>query len=490
MNHEHSITGSLFGLDKDFLLKNQLLQVLDNASNYLTSSEIAAQINGISADIILQTCRSIRDDLQKHEELEDCRLEIHQTLGIRLLRKEMPLKKLIDFYAKQELAYILIQELFHYRELVSYDFYENQHVSESTLRRKIKAINQSLNKYHIHITFAQKIKLVGSEIAIRSFYFYFLFLVYRQLPAVPGIEKRGFFESRTQKIQDYLNLTLTPKEFNLFALIYYTHEHGVHSGVPLHPSEEEKKLFNQFHLPPKPAFLNNWSLDDWHFLLLFTTATDLFHHTFDVKAVDLIKPLFSFESKIWIQAFQMSFHPLTSEEKELAYQTVSKARILSTFISIEDDFFRLFRLIHFEVFKQQNPYFYKRFQQFWDDFGTKVPILHTNTFKFTSLMLAIHFAPLDTRLYSLQVAVYSEVSSLFAKYLTDRLSTKFKIKYDLHFVDDFEEADLIISTSSLSIEEQNDVPTIIIDPLLNQNDVLRIDQAIQQMIQKEQNLLF
>lgn len=490
MNHEQKVTDSLFGLDKDFLLKNQLLQILDNAPNYLSSSELSAHMTGISVDIIQQTCRSIRDDLQNLYQPEECRLDIHPTLGIRFFRREIPLKQVIDFYATQELSYILIQELFHYRELISYDFYEEQHVSESTLRRKIKVINQSLNKYHIHITFAQKIKLTGSEIAIRSFYFYFLFLVYRQLPALPNIAEQGFFESRTSKIQDHLKLTLTPKEFNVFSLLYYTNEHGIHSGIPLGLTEAEKTLFNQFDLPVKPFFLNNWSLDDWQYFLIFTASTNLFQHDFEVKSRNLIKPLFTFESKTWIHAFQLSFHQLTSEEQELIYQTVSKDSILTTFISIEDEFFRLFRMIDFEIFQQRNPYFYKRFQQFWDDFRVKVPNLDTSTFKFTSLMLAIYFAPLDTQLYSLQIAIYSEVSSLFAKYLADRLNAQFKVKYDFHFTDDFEQADLIISTFPLSQEETGNTPSITIDPLLNQNDLLRIDQTIQQFIKDEQKNLF
>lgn len=490
MNIEHDTVDSLFGLDKEFLLKNQLLQILDNSPDYLTASELATRIQGVSVVTIQQTCRKLQTDFQELYQAAECELLIHSTLGVRLLRKTISFKKVIDFYASQELSYTLLEVLFRYRELIAYDFYEEQHVSESTLRRKIRVINQSLHKYNLHITFAQKIKLTGSEIAIRSFYFYFLFLIYRQLPEVPDIAEHGFFESRTLKIQRHLGLSLTLKELGVFSLIYYVHEHGVHSGTPLRLTAEEKERFNQFNLPLKPIFLNSWSLDDWQFFLLFTIATNLFQHDFSVSSKDFLTPLFAFESKAWSQTFKVTFKQLTSEDHELINQSIKKTLLLSTFISIEDELFRLFQMINFETFKQQNPYFYERFEQFWDDFRYKIPQLDTNAFKFTSLMLVTYLSPLETQLYSLHVAVYSEVSSLFSHYLSDRLNSKFKAKYVFNFTSDFDEADLIITTFTLSPEEYKETPHVIIDPLLTQNDLIRIEKVIQKVIAKRQENLF
>ena len=265
MKTEHSKIKSLFGLEKDFLLKNQLLQLLDNSSDYITFTEIACHLKYYSVELLQHTCRNIQQDFLKNYSVKQCELVIHPHFGVRLLRNSISLKELVDYYAEQELSYILLQELFRYRELIASDFYENQYVSESTLRRKIKRINQSLAHYNLRITFAYKIKLTGSELAIRSFYFYFLFLFYRQLPAVPGIAEQGFFESKAIKIQNHLGLTLSLKELGVFSLIYYVHEHGVHSGTPLRLTEKENEHFHQFDFPPKPNFLNNWSFNDWQF---------------------------------------------------------------------------------------------------------------------------------------------------------------------------------------------------------------------------------
>ena len=51
MKTEHSKIKSLFGLEKDFLLKNQLLQLLDNSSDYITFTEIACHLKYYSVDI-------------------------------------------------------------------------------------------------------------------------------------------------------------------------------------------------------------------------------------------------------------------------------------------------------------------------------------------------------------------------------------------------------------------------------------------------------
>lgn len=489
MKTEHSKIKSLFGLEKDFLLKNQLLQLLDNSSDYITFTEIACHLKYYSVELLQQTCRKIQQDFLKNYSVKQCELVIHPHFGVRLLRKSISLKELVDYYADQELSYILLQELFRYRELIASDFYENQHVSESTLRRKIKRINQSLAHYNLRITFAYKIKLTGSELAIRSFYFYFLFLFYRQLPAVPGIAEQGFFESKAIKIQNHLGLTFSLKELGVFSLIYYVHEHGVHSGTPLRLTEKENELFHQFDFPPKPNFLNNWSFNDWQFFLLFTMATDLFEQDFDIATRDVLVPLFAFESLAWGQAFKMAFGQLTSEEQALVHEAIQKSLVLSYFISIDDEFFRLFQVINFETFQQQNPLFYQRFEQFWNDFRFKVPALDSSSFKFTSLMLASYFSPLDTQLYSVKIAVYSEVSSHFSYYLANRLKSQFKTKYDFVFITEFQQADLIITTFELPAGECYETPQIIIDPLLTSNDLLLIDQWIEKMIVKESDLL-
>lgn len=489
MKTEHSKIKSLFGLEKDFLLKNQLLQLLDNSSDYITFTEIACHLKYYSVELLQQTCRKIQQDFLKNYSAKQCELVIHPHFGVRLFRKSISLKELVDYYADQELSCILLQELFRYRELIASDFYENQHVSESTLRRKIKRINQSLAHYNLRITFAYKIKLTGSELAIRSFYFYFLFLFYRQLPAVPGIAEQVFFESKAIKIQNHLGLTLSLKELGVFSLIYYAHEHGVHSGTPLRLTEKENELFHQFDFPPKPNFLNNWSFNDWQFFLLFTMATDLFEQDFDIATRDVLVPLFVFESLAWGQAFKMAFGQLTGEEQALVHEAIQKSLVLSYFISIDDEFFRLFQVINFETFQQQNPLFYQRFEQFWNDFRFKVPALDSSSFKFTSLMLASYFSPLDTQLYSVKIAVYSEVSSHFSYYLANRLTSQFKTKYDFVFITDFQQADLIITTFKLPAEECYETPQIIIDPLLTSNDLLLIDQWIEKMIMKKSDLL-
>ena len=104
-------------------------------------------------------------------------------------------------------------------------------------------------------------------------------------------------------------------------------------------------------------------------------------------------------------------------------------------------------------------------------------------------MLASYFSPLDTQLYSVKIAVYSEVSSHFNYYLANRLKSQFKTKYDFVFITDFQQADLIITTFELPAEECYETPQIIIDPLLTSNDLLLIDQWIEKTIMKESDLL-
>ncbi|NLM67836.1 MAG: helix-turn-helix domain-containing protein [Enterococcus sp.] len=485
MNNELLKAQTLFGLDKEFLIKNQLLRILDNSTTYLTTAELTNRFFEVSQDTIQQACRTLKSDIELLYSENECRLIIHQRYGIKLVREQKSLKKLLNYYIQQELSFILLRDLLLHRELISYDFLEESHVSESTLRRKIKTINRSLNKYELHITYAQKIRIVGTEVAIRSFYFLFLFLIYRQISTADFIVEPGFFESRGNKIRKYLNLSLNLKDFDVFMLVYYAHEHGVHTGIPLRLSDDQKKLFNHFEIPSKPIFLNNWSLDDWQFFLLFLSSSNLFEESFSVKYRDHFLLSEQKETQAWIDTYEPHFQALTVKEKEFVQQTIAKSLVFQSFILIEDELFRLFEMVDLDSFNQLSPYYFGRFQSFWEEFRYLVPSLDCQSFQFTSLMLSVYLSPLDVRLHELTLCIYTEFSVLFKNFLQERLVMQFKMKYSLAFTNQPAEADLIISTLPLFEEELTKAMHIIIEPFCSSNDLERIDTKLQTIIQNQ-----
>lgn len=482
MIKEHMKALSPLGLDRDFLLKSQLLQLLDNAHDFLTTSEIAKQIPQFSIDVVQQACRTLKEDLNNFFPEPACEFIISKRSGIRLIRREVTLKQLINHYAQQDLSFILIQELFLYREIVSIDFYEAHHISESTLRRKVRSINTTINQYNIHITFAQKTKLTGSEFAIRSFYFSFLFLLYRQLSSLPLLEQPGIFESRSLKILDYLEIPLTIREFDVFALVYYAYEHGVSTGIPLKLSEEETYLFQQFHFPAKPSFLNQWSLIEWQFFLLFLYSSELFHYNFNVSLKDSAFNEALEDSFNWVRAFQQTFHPLNVRQQQAIFQAISKYITLSHFVFMRDEIFSLFRIVNYEMLELAAPSYYTRFLEFWATFKEQSPTLSSNLFRLKSFTLMAYFSPLIAPLEPIAIAIYSEFSGFLSKYLIDRLTIQFQARYQLTFVDSFLDADLILSTTSLHPDELLGTPSIVIEPTLNTMDFVLIQDKIQWII--------
>ena len=484
MKNEHKQSIMLLGLDKEFLLKTQLLQLLDDADGFLTTNEIAQKISHFSADTIQQTCRLLKDDLQALHPSSECELIISKRYGIRLTRNNVTLKQLINFYAEQDLSFILLRKILHYRELTSVDFYEEQHISESTLRRKVKSINTNLNKYDIHITFAQKIKLTGSEFAIRSFYFSFLFLLYRQLTSLPLLDEPGIFESRSLKILDYLEIHLTMKEFDVFALVYYAYEHGVHSGVPFQLSNEEEEIFHQFHFPAKPLFLNNWSLIEWQFFLLFLYSSELFNYNFGVVLKDSAIPNALEDSGNWIAAFQKTFQPLNMKQQKFILYSINKYQTLSHFVFMRDEMFSLFRIVNYYSLKKAAPVYYERFKEFWELFTKLSPELNTNLFRLKSFALMTNFAPLVAPLAPITIAIYSEFSGFLSNYLMDHITLYFKANYKITFVDSFLDADLVISTTTIHPDELLGTPLVIVEPTLNANDFFLIQQRIQEIINR------
>lgn len=78
MNNELLKAQSLFGLDKEFLIKNQLLRILDNSTTYLTTAELTNRFFEVSQDTIQQACRILKSDIERLYSENECRLIIHQ----------------------------------------------------------------------------------------------------------------------------------------------------------------------------------------------------------------------------------------------------------------------------------------------------------------------------------------------------------------------------------------------------------------------------
>lgn len=181
------------------------------------------------------------------------------------------------------------------------------------------------------------------------------------------------------------------KEFDVFALVYYAYEHGVHSGVPFQLSEEEQEIFHQFHFPAKPLFLNNWSLIEWQFFLLFLYSSELFNYNFGVILKDSAIPNALEACGNWIAAFQKTFQPLNIKQQKFILYSINKYQTLSHFVFMRDEMFSLFQIVNYYSLKKSAPEYYERFKEFWEFFTKLSPELNTNLFRLKSFALMTIF---------------------------------------------------------------------------------------------------
>ncbi|MHC5267704.1 helix-turn-helix domain-containing protein [Enterococcus sp. LJL98] len=483
MNVEHYEIESLFGLDKEFVAKNIILHLLDNSS-YLTTKEITsfiAPMGKISLDTIQSICRKLKEDISKLYTIDECQLIIEPGLGLKLVRKKGNLKRVLDYYANQELSFILLQRLLQHREVISIDFLEEQHISESTLRRKIKAINVSLNKYKIHITYSHRIKLTGNETAIRSFHFHFLVSTHRQLEKLLPENEYFQLEKNVINILRASKQSLNPRDIYTFKLAFFAFETGV-LAKKIFLSEKQKEIINQFSIPEKPSFLNYWSVEDWSFFITFVYASDYIEYDLITRLNRKNNNVFQAEGDSWIFLFESRFRKLKKNEKKIVYQTIQKSFIMDDFFSITDELFLLLRIVSFEEIAISHPIYYRKFLLFWDNIIATNNFPINKNFQLVSLLLIILFEPLSGHLPVFNIAIYSEQSTLFSNYLANLLKISFTKKYHLIFTPDFKKADVILSTVPLIEEECLGKKSLIINSILSKKDLELVEQTFNSLL--------
>lgn len=285
-----------------------------------------------------------------------------------------------------------------------------------------------------------------------------------------------------------LQLDLSKIETDLFDLLFFVNHHSVLIGLPTDLPSEHRDLFNRINFPVKPTFLNAWSLDDWHYFVLFASATNLFSQKFPLVLRNTSYPLYEKEVATWIHCYETEYRELTKEEKQVVKEGLWRSIILNEFISVDRSIFELLHLIDFDEFSSLFPYYYRKFLTFWSHLTKALPRLNDDYLKAEALFAVLQLYPIKEELAPVRVFLSTELTILFKRYFELRLENKFRNKYTFDFVTESKNAEIIIGTHLVSDSHSRKIPTVLICPSLTENDFIVIEKSLNNLLKNRKEL--
>lgn len=282
-----------------------ILQVLDDHTEYISSEQLVELLKDPTISQVKKLLCELKTYIEECYPEQEVSLIISKRNGVKLQRdSDNNLQKLFNYIVSKNLAYSVYRTLLFERSVSTSEFCETQFVSLSTLQRKIKEINTSLDEYGLHITLSQQLNLQGKESTIRCFSFILLYMMHQANRFQKSI---GLMHWMTTwiwlKKSIKISLNFLPFQEEILGIHLFITNSAVQTGHNLDFSEESFPYFDAIHFPKKPEFLSEWQDEDWQFLLLMAHNSNLTNYEIplDFSGIEFTELKQDFNT--WIRLF-------------------------------------------------------------------------------------------------------------------------------------------------------------------------------------------
>ncbi|WP_413537269.1 helix-turn-helix domain-containing protein [Enterococcus malodoratus] len=477
----------MLGMDRNTVLKIQIIEILDGLQMPISLKELQEQIGYASLGTIRVNCKELQaiiDDLYTGKDYS-LKLRMNNGRGIQLDRFSTNLQSLTSYLYQHDLACEIIRSILAKRKISAIQFCMDNNISESKLRRKIKEINQELSDYDLYISCSAKISLKGREVDIRRFYYIFVRGLYHQFAQIDWINTDNYF-LLAQQIEDYLKLMNNPTNLEMLSFwLLITNQSLSKKGV-LAFNSSEKELLGRFKYPKKPEFLKTWDVKEWRFFLYAIYSSLL--NDFELQPKNGSRELF-FNQAVsrWIDYFSIHFRPLNGPEQKFVTRKVKQHYAAFAFFRLNDPMVeQLSRSIALHKVRTQFPYYFRRFEAFWQDFTQAVPEYNRRQLRLYSFLTCVTLFSLENCLPEISVYAFSESSELFSIFIKEKINLNFKNRYHLTFVENPRDAQLIIGTSPTCKNFLHDSQeVVIIRSNITNTDYNDIEAILEKLVKKD-----
>lgn len=473
----------MFGLSLDTIIKKDLLHILDNYTDFVSTKLLVDHIEYANHYIVKKSLIELYDEIRTNYAPEDLSLKISKNRGVKLYSKDGNLYDLINSFISKDIAYQILLTVIVQRCVPSKVLCEELFISESSLRRRIKEINSELANYHLRITFSKHIRLIGPEHMIRVIHFILLFYVYRQLENLPNMEDQIIYRQMAAQVTHYLYLPATSHQQEVLAFFLLANDHAIKGKNALTYSKEELTFFSEFTLPEFPKFLSGWNFLDWQFLVLSLSISDWPGLTLSLDLRKVIVFSKTGVVDLWMTLLEHTFSPIQLDSREQVKEKAYKQLMVSSFFPLDDTLFNMFHANDYMNMTSLYPFYMQRFNTFWQKFIATYPEYDSNFSRQTNLLLVISLFPITVYSPEIKIYNYSHMTTTLNHFIEQQVSNYFCSRYNIIFVDHINDADIIIGTHAPSKQTlHTHSEKVIIESVLSKADFDRIERAIDQSL--------
>lgn len=467
----------MFGFSKEAQLKKEILYYLDRQTDFVSSQEIASEIGNITSQTILKYIKELEISLTEKYEPTEMSLRVNKRFGIRLYRYNTNFNRILEVLLVESPVYEIFKALLQHRQVVTLVLCDKLEISLSNLKRIIKRVNQSIEMYDLRITIGTNIKIIGKESSIRSVFFLFFYHVHRSYSNIPWINNDNNIV-KAQKICSVLYISENPILIEIIALWLFICEESNRQGYELE-TMYLAVYFNDSIIEKHAS--TEMTLEEWYFFLMCLYALDILNLTFFMNFEKIHNNHYSDLAKVWMACYEKYFEPLVMEEQIWTRLSFQKCAILEKFHLINPELTSIFSPINYREIYDRYPSFMKKFEYFFSEVSVNIDKEHEEFFRRKSLELCLRFVSPKQMAMNVSVHLMTTLTSEAANHMKRQLKNNFSNKINLNFTDDFQAAELILTTEEFAEGViPNDKEVLVIRPVLSSQDLRFLEKYVYQ----------
>ncbi|GGI66826.1 helix-turn-helix domain-containing protein [Enterococcus alcedinis] len=462
----------MFRISKEARLKKDILEYLDNQSDSLFFNEMLLAFPEISMSTLQKKCHELNEVIQATYSDGSVQLIINKRTGIRLLRHSNNLEKVIENLITEELPYQLAKRFIYANSIDSKVLCEELNISFSQLRRKTNLINNSINRYDLHMTVSHQIKIFGSELMRRANLIFALSTTHRNFSTIAWIENPDRYIKQGQLILNYLNITPNNSLIQSFALLTFVNECAINNNRQIIFHNDLHHLIDNTNFPKKPGFLVNWEDNDWCFfiLMIYSSASSDYKLDFAPDFYALIANDSSIRR--WFSIFNQHFPALNQQQKTTVLDELIRGYVTDQLLNIDYMFWDVHLNETVNTMNHYYPVFYQKFLRFWTALSDNSAAPLSEYMRLRYLFISQLVFPLETFIPTVQVYMDSNLMLVMEALVQSRIKMFFRNSFDVQFTDNIKDANFILTTSNYYIYTKEDRQKVILfEPPLSDNDL-------------------
>lgn len=456
----------MFGFPDNVIKKIRMLHYLDEQASYTQSSLIAEQLD-IQNQTVLKYCREINENLKQLTIDGEMIIDTSTRYGIRLIRTKVNFDPIVGVLLQKELPYAIFKQLIQSRDFLAETFCKENQVSLSKLRRTVARMNDFIHQFNLHISVSHMVKITGEEERIRTLFF--LFACYLPINQLDMIPKESKLESQRSAWLIVEELKLEPNNLTieLLAIWYFINQFAIEYDFELSYTKQE------VHCPP-PLKLKSWNERNWYFFVCILVS-------FEIISLPELSLGLSETGSIWIRIFEKYFRPLTPYEKNSIHQQFNQMEGVRKLHFFQPDVYEILQPWRLERQLKNTP-FEERFEAFWTEFhrvsSQKDELVHKKSF-----LLCYNFTSIEQTLPNIQLFIYSSLPETHRQFIQLKIQQRFLGRFNLEFVKESIEADLVIMTEYMNRENVDLNQTVVmVNAILSMTDLKELEQVMKTIL--------